>query len=152
MELRRRLGYNNNNSYSALPRKNLWARNTVRYQHQNPLDNQKSPSTINAYININMTKSQDETNKQKANKKKKHKYCKCVHYSLLWHWQWKGTLSDIHHCLEVVYYTQALHCNHCLEVIYYTQALHSMSQKLTAAVCIHWLACTYQFNIIDLKG
>ena len=28
----------------------------VHYQHQNPLDNQKSTSTINAYININMTK------------------------------------------------------------------------------------------------
>ena len=35
----------------------------VYYQHENPLDNQKSTSAINAYININMTKSQDETNK-----------------------------------------------------------------------------------------
>ena len=38
-----------------MPRKNLQARGAVHYQHQNPLDNQKSTSTINAYININMT-------------------------------------------------------------------------------------------------
>ena len=37
-------------------RKHLQARGAVHYQHQNPLDNQKSTSTINAYINIKMTK------------------------------------------------------------------------------------------------
>ena len=49
--------------YSAIPCKNLQARGAVHYQHQNPLDNQqrttkqtKSISTINAYINIKMTK------------------------------------------------------------------------------------------------
>ena len=53
---------NNNNSYIALyPVKNLQARGAVHYQHQNPLDNQQqeqqeSTSTINAYINIKMTK------------------------------------------------------------------------------------------------
>jgi len=50
--------------YSAIPRKQLRARSTVHYQDQNPLGNQKSTSTINAYININMTKSEDETKKQ----------------------------------------------------------------------------------------
>ena len=49
--------FNNNNSiYNAMPRKNLQARGAVHYQHQNPLDSQKSTSTINAYINIKMTK------------------------------------------------------------------------------------------------
>ena len=42
--------------YSAIPRKNTQALGAVHYQHQNPLDNQKSTSTINAYINIKMTK------------------------------------------------------------------------------------------------
>ena len=52
--------------YSAIPRKNLQARAAVHYQHQNPLDNQKSTTTstiilinsitINAYINIKMSK------------------------------------------------------------------------------------------------
>ena len=42
--------------YSAIPCKNLQARGAVHYQHQNPLDNQKSTSTINAYINIKLTK------------------------------------------------------------------------------------------------
>ena len=42
---------NNNNSYIALYSvKDLRARGAVHYQHQNPLDNQKSTSTINAYI------------------------------------------------------------------------------------------------------
>ena len=58
-----------------MPHNKLRARDAVDYQHQNPLDNQKSTSTINAYINMNITKSQDETKR----KKKKHKYCKCVH-------------------------------------------------------------------------
>ena len=48
---------NNNNSYNnAIPCKNLQARGAVHYQHQNTLDNQKSTSTINAYINTKMTK------------------------------------------------------------------------------------------------
>ena len=50
--------YNNNNSDIALYPKNLQARGAVHYQHQNPLDNQKRTSTINAYINIKMTKKQ----------------------------------------------------------------------------------------------
>ena len=55
--------YNNNNNllYSTIPRKNLQVRGAVHYQHQNLLDNQQqeeqeSTSTINAYINIKMTK------------------------------------------------------------------------------------------------
>ena len=47
--------------YSAIPLKNLQARGAVHYQHQNPLDSQKSTSTINAYISIKLTKSQVET-------------------------------------------------------------------------------------------
>ena len=51
------LDVNNNNSYIALyPVKFLQARGAVHYQHQNPLDNQKSTNTINAYINIKLTK------------------------------------------------------------------------------------------------
>ena len=42
--------------YSAIPLKNLQARGAVHYQYQNLLDNQKSTSTINAYINIKLTK------------------------------------------------------------------------------------------------
>ena len=53
--------HNNNNLYNNIPRKNLQACGAVHYQHQNPLYNQKSASIINAYISINMTKSQDET-------------------------------------------------------------------------------------------
>ena len=45
---------------SAIPRKYLQAHGAVHYQQKNPLDNQKSPSTINAYIIINITKSQDD--------------------------------------------------------------------------------------------
>ena len=41
----------------------------VHYQHQNPLVNQKSTSTINAYVNINMTKSQDATTTKQTNKR-----------------------------------------------------------------------------------
>ena len=86
---------NNNNSNSAIPRKNLQARGAVHYQHQNPLDNQKSTSIINAYINIKMTKKvrmkkkkkkkkkkQEEEAKKKKKKKKQEeeaKYHKCVH-------------------------------------------------------------------------
>ena len=44
--------------YSAIPRTNLEACGAVHYQYQHPLDSQKSTSTINAHININMTKSQ----------------------------------------------------------------------------------------------
>ena len=36
-------------------RKDLQARGAVHYQHQNPLDNHKRKSTINAYVNIKMT-------------------------------------------------------------------------------------------------
>ena len=77
----------NNNSYSTIPRKHLQARGAVHYQHQNPLDNQKSTSTINAYINIKMTKKAGRKKKERKKKKKKKKkkreeeakYCKCVH-------------------------------------------------------------------------
>ena len=41
---------NNNNSYNAIPRKHSRARSAVHYQHQNPLDNQKNTSTVNAHI------------------------------------------------------------------------------------------------------
>ena len=50
---------NNNNSYITLYPVNIYKLVALHYQHQNPLDNQKSTSIINAYININMTKSQD---------------------------------------------------------------------------------------------
>ena len=48
---------NNNNKflYSAIPHQNLRVRGAVHYQHQNPLDNQKSTSTIKAYISITIT-------------------------------------------------------------------------------------------------
>ena len=52
-----------------MPHNKLRARDAVDYQHQNPLDNQKSTSTINAYIYIKMTKSQDETNKKQKQTK-----------------------------------------------------------------------------------
>ena len=58
---------NNNNSDIALyPVKIyelavLYIINTVHYQHRHPLDSQNSTSTMHAYININMTRSQDET-------------------------------------------------------------------------------------------
>ena len=39
-----------------MPRKHLQARGAVHYHHQNPQDNQKGTSTINAYINIKLTK------------------------------------------------------------------------------------------------
>ena len=56
--------------YSAIPCEDLQARSTACYQHQNPLDDQNSTSTINAYIN-NMTKSQDATTTTTKNKKKR---------------------------------------------------------------------------------
>ena len=47
--------------YSTVPCNNLQARGAVHYQHQNPLDNQQeSTCTINAYINIKMTKKSAE--------------------------------------------------------------------------------------------
>ena len=66
--------------YRTIPRKHLQARGAVHYQHQNPLDNQKSTSAINAYINIKKARMK-QTNKQTKTKKRKEeaKYCKCVH-------------------------------------------------------------------------
>ena len=66
----------NNNSYSAIFRKNLQARGAVHYQHQNQLDNQKSTSTINTYINIKMTKKPGWKRKKREEEAK---YRKCVH-------------------------------------------------------------------------
>ena len=56
-----------------MPPKHIQARGTVHYQHQHPLDNQKSASTINAYININMTKSQNDKKKGEKRRKKERK-------------------------------------------------------------------------------
>ena len=58
--------------YSAIPRKNVQARGTVHYQHQNPLDNQKSTSTVNAYINIKISDKKARM-KPKPNKQTKQK-------------------------------------------------------------------------------
>ena len=54
-----------------MPISHLRACGAVHYQHQNPLDSQKSTSTVNDYISINMTKSQDDTNKNKTKLKQK---------------------------------------------------------------------------------
>jgi len=54
-----------------MPISHLRACGAVHYQHQNPLDSQKSTSSVNDYISINMTKSQDDTNKNKTKLKQK---------------------------------------------------------------------------------
>ena len=58
--------------YSSIPRKNLQARGAVHYQHQNPLDNQKTNKYYKCVHQYQSDKKarMKQTNKQKNKKTK----------------------------------------------------------------------------------
>ena len=86
--------HDNNNSYSTITCKYLWALCTVHYEHQHSLDNQKSISITNAYTSISTwQKARTKHDNQKSTctvnvcintkafytQSKKRKYYKCIH-------------------------------------------------------------------------